>query len=220
MLSGWERRLDRELRALIKHLKAADARVFSPGDVDSYDWDWWAKYGAEVMRELEITYLATLTSQGFVETPLLGANELAQRYAQRRGAELLQLQGRQNVVRATRTWVKGLVRQTLAEGQSLNTLIKNLRSGFEFSASRAEMIARTETAFAQTDGSLKSYSSLGHEGKEWLTAGDERVDDVCSSAEGEGPIPLGSRFNNGFEGPPAHPRCRCSLLPVSEMPRG
>ena len=37
---------------------------------------------------------------------------------------------------------------------------------------KADMIARTEMAAAQTRRSLEIYQSLGHEGKEWLTAGD------------------------------------------------
>ena len=66
--------------------------------------------------------------------------------------------------------------------------------------------------------------SIGHEGKEWLTAGDERVDagsasGPCIEAEAQGPIALGRPFNNGRDGPPVHPRCRCTLLPVRELPR-
>ncbi len=127
-------------------------------------------------------------------------------------------------VETTRSWVKGLVSQTIEQGESLQTLQKNLRSGFGFSRSRADMIARTETATAQTKGSLASYQSQGTEGKEWLTAQDERVDagdasGPCIQAEGQGPIPVGQPFNNGFAGPPAHPRCRCTLLPVRELPR-
>ena len=137
---------------------------------------------------------------------------------------MLQLSGRLNVVEFTKRWVNSLVAQTIEQGESLQTLTKNLRSGFGFSRSRAEMIARTETANAQTDGSIKSYQSQGTEGKEWLTAGDERVDGgdpsgPCIDAEGQGPIPVGQPFNNGFMGPAAHPRCRCTLLPVRRLPR-
>jgi hypothetical protein len=30
---------------------------------------------------------------------------------------------------------------------------------------------------------------------------------------------VGQPFNNGFMGPAAHPRCRCTLLPVRQLPR-
>ncbi|KKL12236.1 hypothetical protein LCGC14_2537780, partial [marine sediment metagenome] len=231
---------------LAKHFAAADARgseknrpIFKQtkegifpntpraleiADVSAYDWDWWEKYGDEVVREFQVLYSGVLADAGFVETPLMGAQELASRWARQRGAELLQLSGRLNVVETTRGWVNGLVAQTIEQGESLQTLQKNLRSGFAFSRSRAEMIARTETANAQTDGSIKSYQSQGTEGKEWLTAGDERVDGgdpsgPCIQAEGQGPIPVGQPFNNGFMGPAAHPRCRCTILPVRQLPR-
>ncbi len=221
---GWQGRFDREAKALSAHFAGADARALEIADVDAYDWDWWRKYGDEVVREFEVLYSGVLTDAGFVETPLLGAQDLAARWARQRGAELLQLSGRLNVVQFTRRWVNGLVAQTIEQGESLQTLQKNLRSGFGFSRSRAEMIARTETANAHTDGSIKSFQSQGTEGKEWLTAGDERVDGgdpsgPCIQAEGQGPIPVGQPFNNGFMGPAAHPRCRCTLLPVRQLPR-
>ena len=85
---------------------------------------------------------------------------------------------------------------------------------------RADMIARTETANAQTKGSLASYQSQGTEGKEWLTSGDERVCEICLGNAGDGPIPVGSPFSSGDMGPAAHPRDRCTLLPVRELGRG
>jgi SPP1 gp7 family putative phage head morphogenesis protein len=237
LIRGWVKRFAKEAEALSAHLVAAaaasrgrrlpetlPARALEPSDVDSYDWDWWQKYGDEVIREFETLYGGVLADAGFVESPLLGATDLAASFARRRGSELLQLSGRANVVEFTRNWVNSLVAQTVEQGESLQTLTKNLRSGFGFSRSRAEMIARTETANAQTDGSIKSYQSQGTEGKEWLTAGDERVDGgdpsgPCIDAEGQGPIAVGSPFNNGFMGPAAHPRCRCTILPVRRLPR-
>ena len=220
MRQGWERRFSGEAKALSDYFAAADARAVEIADVDGYNWDWWTKYGAEVVREFELVYGAVLADAGFIETPLLPAQEIASRWARERGAELLRLEGRLNIVAYTRAWVRGLVGQTIEQGQSLQTLQKNLRTGFGFSRSRAEMIARTETANAQTKGSLASYQSQGTEGKEWLTSGDERVCEICLGNEGDGPIPVGSPFSSGDMGPAAHPRDRCTLLPVRELGRG
>lgn len=224
MAKGWVRRLRNERDALIDHFKAADRRDIEMGDVDAFDWNWWERHRIDVEREIAMAFSAVLADAGFVDTPLLTAQETAVRYARNRGAELLRLEGRENVVKATREAVRRMVADTIAEGKSLGQLERELRDSFSFSKNRADMIARTETAKAQGKGSLMSYQSLGHEGKEWLTAGDERVDagnpsGPCISAEGEGPIPLGRMFNNGFDSPPAHPRCRCTLLPVVELPR-
>src|SRR3990167_2707786 len=222
---GWDRRLGQELKALVAHFTAATERAIEGSDVGAYDWDWWSKYGAEVIREFEELFAGVLGDTGFVETPLLGAKELAARWARERGAELLRLDGRLNIVQGTRRREAELVEQTIAQGDSLQTLSKRLREDFIFSRSRAEMIARTETATAQTKGTLASYQSQGTEGKEWLTAGDERGDagnpsGPCIQAEGDGPISVGAPFSNGYMGPPAHPRCRCTLLPVRELGRG
>lgn len=216
---GWNQRLTLELEALVKHFEAADARAFEAADVNSYDWDWWAKYGDDVVGEFEVLYTGVLASAGFVESPMMGAQELAARWAKGRGAELLRLEGRTNVVNATRNWVRNLVSDTIESGGTIQSLTKALRSNFAFSRDRAGMIAVTETATAQTKGSLASYQSQGTEGKEWQTAGDERVCEICAGAEGDGAIPVGTPFNNGLDGPPGHPRCRCTVLPVRELPR-
>src|SRR3990167_1474 len=219
MREGWERRLAKELMALLAHFAAASARAIEPADVGAYDWNWWQKYGPDVIREFEAMFAGVLTEQGFVETPLLGAQELAARWASQRGAELLRLDGRANVVKATRQQVARLVEQTIAQGDSLQTLQKRLREDFMFSRSRSEMIARTETATAQTKGTLASYQSQGTEGKEWLTSGDAQVCEICEGNAGDGAIPVGSAFSSGDMGPPPHPRCRCTLLPVRELGR-
>lgn len=228
MAAGWEARLRQELRAIIAHLRNADRRGherLSVEDVGSYDWDgWWQRHRRTVEAELRITFLASLAEQGFIDTPLLPAQQAAANYAQAAGAELLQVTGSRTVVNATREGVRGIVAQAVTDGIGPRQLANRLRDSFLFSPSRADMIARTETAFATSEASLKSYQSLGHQGKEWLTAGDDRVDagggpTPCSDNEAQGPIALGRPFRSGHNAPPAHPRCRCTLLPVRELPQ-
>ena len=50
--------------------------------------------------------------------------------------------------------------------------------------------------------------------KQWLTAGDERVDPECALNEEQGPVPLESPFASGHYAPITHPNCRCILQPV------
>jgi len=219
MEKAWQKRLSAELRALIAHLEAADKRDIQIGDVDNYDWDWLKKYGKDVEKELSVVYLATLEDKGFVPSPMLTAQKLASKYAKERGAELLKLTGRESVVKVTKNWVKGLTVQTIEQGESLNTLTKNLRQGFQFSKARATRIAITETRTAVGQASIKSYESQGVEGKQWSTAGDGRVCDICATAEGDGAIPLHESFSNGLDTVPAHPSCRCNIDSVYELPR-
>ena len=81
-------------------------------------------------------------------------------------------------------------------------------------ASRAELIARTETANALSQASLDSMADMGIDGKEWVTAGDDQVSDECLANEAEGVIPVNQAFSGGVMAPPQHPDCRCSLAPA------
>lgn len=80
--------------------------------------------------------------------------------------------------------------------------------------SRAEMIARTETSEALSQASLDSMNDMGIDGKEWITAGDDRVSDECLGNEAEGVIPVGQAFSSGVMAPPEHPDCRCTIAPA------
>lgn len=218
---GWEYRLGRELHAIIAHFEKADARSqrdIEARDVDLFDWDWWARYGDQVMAELAVAYEASLVAANFVDTPLMPTHELAVRWARGRAGELLELDGRSNVVSFTRERLRVLVAETIEKGDSLRTLKNKLRADFAFSDSRADMIARTETASAQSKASIQAYSSNGFEGKEWLTAGDGQVCAACAGNQSQGAIPLHDAFQSGHTEPGAHPRCRCRVLAVPELP--
>jgi HK97 family phage portal protein len=215
----WNRILRAELASISVHLAVADRRDIEVADVDAYDWDWWDRYSAAILRDLVLAYMAGLDEGEFIDTPLATAQDLAARYARSRAGELLRLDGRENIVKLTRGRVRELVAETIENGDSLQTLQKRLREDFAFSRRRAESIAVTETGEAIGRGTWESYQNRGFWGKQWLTAGDERVCPICRSAEDEGPLALGRPFNNGREHPPGHPgKCRCRIISVREQP--
>ena len=78
----------------------------------------------------------------------------------------------------------------------------------------AHMVALTETTRAVSGATLLRYGRNGVEGKEWMTALDQRVCAMCSGNEDEGPILLEQAFGTGDAAPPAHPLCRCSIAPA------
>ena len=93
-------------------------------------------------------------------------------------------------------------------------LSRDIRNTFsDMSKHRSELIARTETANALSQASLDTMEDMGIDGKEWITAGDDRVSDECSGNEAEGVIPVGQTFSSGADAPPEHPDCRCTLAP-------
>ena len=105
------------------------------------------------------------------------------------------------------------VADAIEEGLSNDDLADQLAENYAFSDDRAETIARTETAFADVAGNLEAYKASGQvDGKRWLAAPD--CCDDCQELDGE-VVGLDEEFpNDGGDGPPAHPNCRCDLLPV------
>lgn len=75
---------------------------------------------------------------------------------------------------------------------------------------RALSIAITETNRAMSYGAISRYKAAKLERMEWETS------DPCPKcAMNSGQvIEIGGTFNSGAQMPPAHPHCRCALLPV------
>jgi len=76
---------------------------------------------------------------------------------------------------------------------------------------RAMTIANTEMARAVSVATVDGYKEYGVEKMEWLSL------DPCDACEGNseaGPIAVGEEFPSGDTEPPAHPNCRCTVLPV------
>lgn len=114
---------------------------------------------------------------------------------------------------ATRELLRGDVREGMEEGLSNDELADRIADSYAFSDARAETIARTETAFADIAGNLNAYRESGQvEKKQWLTAED--CCDDCQALDGV-QVDLDDEFpNDGGEGPPLHPNCRCDVLPI------
>ena len=78
------------------------------------------------------------------------------------------------------------------------------------SPSRALTIAITETNRAMSLGAITRYKAAKLEQMEWSTSDPC---DICKKNNGQ-VIDIGGTFNSNHTQPPAHPHCRCALLPV------
>jgi HK97 family phage portal protein len=99
------------------------------------------------------------------------------------------------------------------EGLGVNDITGNLAEFFdEQSEWRALRIARTEVVAGYAEGSLEGYRQSGIvRMKRWLSASDP--DSLCALNIQDGAIPLNASFSSGHSAPPAHPNCRCTLVP-------
>jgi len=80
---------------------------------------------------------------------------------------------------------------------------------------RKETIARTEAREATAEAALQKNKDRGARFKVSITAGDDRVSDICQENEAEGPIPIDDDFPSGDPRPPFHPNCRCTLAYIT-----
>lgn len=137
------------------------------------------------------------------------------------------------------------LRTTLADGIKANETNYELRARVEqvlgyASTRRADNIARTESARAQTYADIAAWQQSGVvEYKRWYTAQDERVCQYCASMDGtiekvginyfnkgdtldvdytgaNGQPRTGTlKFDyDGIKGAPLHGSCRCVLIPI------
>lgn len=155
-------------------------------------------------------------------------NEKAVEYSQERSAELVgmkwvdgELVENPNpewaITDSTREYLRGDVQQAMEEGMSNDDLADLIADNYAFSDARAEMIARTETAFADVQGNLTAYKESGVvQGKTWIAA--PTCCEFCQELDGV-TVGIDEDFpNEGGDGPPLHPQCVCDILPETELP--
>lgn len=137
-----------------------------------------------------------------------------------RVAQFLRSEAARRIQRVNLT-TREAIRRTLAEGveknESTNQLTRRVSTVFrQAKTSRAEMIATTETTLAMNTSAYEVYRVLGVD-VEWMTAPDydAKIDGGRCDINGE-VQPVGKAFSNGFLVPPAHPRCRCVVLPTEQ----
>lgn len=117
------------------------------------------------------------------------------------------------VAETTKDEIRALVGRQAAEGWSADELAAEIEKLGEIrSVSRAQTIARTESAAGYSRGSIAAYRASGVvESTEWLL-GPEPCPE-CDALGGK-TAKLGEEFATGISFPPAHPACTCALAPV------
>lgn len=233
MQKGWTRRLRHEMLALISALSlnvrsTGSVQKLEATDLEHHDWDWETKYGDDVRAELTEAFDATLRESGYLEQEEVeeaGVQADVQKleftepitysvaYARSRAARLLTLGSDLSLVNTVRQRVRFLVADTINRRESVQYLARSLRADYDFSPSKAQTIARTETATAYGQGTHTAALSQGRDEKRWTTQGDDAVDGgiggPCIDNEMDGWIKISKPFISGHDMTPAHPNCRC-----------
>lgn len=93
-------------------------------------------------------------------------------------------------------------------GKKSGELKKLLQERFNVSYGRADALVRTELAHIQTEAAKKRYEDYGIQQMEVWADEDERRCDVCGKLHQ-------TKYPIGATPPiPAHPKCRCCIVPV------
>lgn len=95
-------------------------------------------------------------------------------------------------------------------GKKTTELKSILQERFNVSYNNADMIARTELAHVQTEAAKQRYKDYGIQQVEIWADPDERTCEICGKLH-ETKYPVGAHVPI-----PAHPRCRCCVVPVVE----
>lgn len=116
-----------------------------------------------------------------------------------------------NVSLLKQTLNEGLI-HTVVTGKKTSELKRILQESFGISYHRAEVLVRTELAHIQTQAAKQRYRDYGLDEMEVLVDPDERTCEICSKLDGK-------RYSINDKMPvPAHPRCRCCMIPVVKIP--
>jgi SPP1 gp7 family putative phage head morphogenesis protein len=171
--------------------------------------------GVDALAQIGFTADESITDQ---------VNEYAVEYAKNRSAEMVGKRWVDGelidnpdaswvIGESTRDMLRADIAAAIEAGSSNDSLASELSENYAFSDERAQTVARTETAFADVAGNLNAYKESGQvESKRWLTAPD--CCDLCQDLDGV-TVDLDEDFpDDGGDGPPLHPNCRCDVLPV------
>ena len=235
-----EKCFDAQRKSVTKQLQAALGKVAKGAKedleaevqkvLDGLDLEGYEAFADIIRAEVEQMFAdGAVEAAEQVGEPLVGVslkltNEQAVEYAKDRAAEMVGMKWVNGklvpnpnaewvIADGTREMLRTDVRDAMTGGWSNDELAAALQDNYAFSETRAEVVARTETAKADVQGNLAGYKATGIvSGKRWLTA-PECCDD-CQELDGE-EVGIDEQFpNDGGDGPPLHPQCRCDVLPV------
>jgi SPP1 gp7 family putative phage head morphogenesis protein len=120
----------------------------------------------------------------------------------------------ESVISTTIDRIMVVVETGTKAGLGINAIADNIQALFvDMSLTRADLIARTETTFANNLGLLTSYKKSGvvtH--KEWIATVDNRTRPAHIAMNGE-VKKIDEAFSNGLSAP-GEPNCRCVMAPA------
>ncbi len=227
-------KIERHLASVLTKFFAKQARVWANelAKVDKPKLQWselipvFEPQILAVMKRAGLAALAQIDVTDEAITDMVSEDSVA--YAKERAAELVGMRwnGTEYVENPDPEWAittttRDALQRVVADGTenqiSADALKQAIIDDPTFGPARAEMIARTELAFAHTRGNLAAWKRSGRvKSKESILSSGHDDDDECDMNADAGEVPIDDDFPSGDDGPPYHPNCECALLAVIE----
>jgi SPP1 gp7 family putative phage head morphogenesis protein len=141
-------------------------------------------------------------------------NPAAQKWVEEHATELIT-----DLSDTTREDIKDLLEQAFEGDFDVDQLTSEIADAIG-DDERADLIARTETMRASNEGQQEAWDQAVEEGlltgterQEWIVTPDDRLCPICEPMDGV-VTDLDGYFDvdgDQIDGPPAHPRCRCTI---------
>lgn len=109
----------------------------------------------------------------------------------------------------TKKAVSFQIQDGLLKGEHPTQIARRISDEFDLARPKAVKIARTESTRVFNQAAGDRYQKAGAKKWKWLAANDERTCPDCGVRHGQ-------IYEFGDEQPPAHPNCRCTMVPVFE----
>lgn len=176
-----------------------------------YDWERWRRLEKPIAHSTRLQ-LESAAERAFVEVETIAEFNLenirAMEWAEDNATVLIR-----GMAEETKANVTRIVNEGISQGWARDKLANALMEHSDFGKARAQMVARTETQRAFNQGNLRGYKeSEVVDGKYWLEMGTG-ICNVCLMNTDAGVIGMDANFPSGHDAPPAHPNCRCRLMP-------
>lgn len=131
-------------------------------------------------------------------------------YAEDRGGVLIK-----DLAGTTEDAMRSLLARAVEEGLSADSLSDAIEDMGAFGDARADVIARTELAYAHVQGNVEGWKASGQVvGKRSILGDLHDVADECDDAAEAGVVGMDDEFGPGLDFPPYHPNCVCDIVPV------
>ena len=121
--------------------------------------------------------------------------------------------------RKVRDAIRNEVRKALRNGEGPDGIADRLFEQIDMEPFEIQRIAETEYVIARTGARLEQFDREAGDDldarKRWMLGIGEEGCPICAGLAGQ-EVPLGEAFDGEFDGPPAHPNCRCDVELVEE----